>query len=134
VGSPQNNPYAGYTIDDWHWEFLKRNTRYRRLYKAVQRFKAWLDKNGFAPVFGRPFQFERDDRGNGWEWRYQPKGKKPIYLNDLSSPDNPSSRRYKGKLIKKLKSVTPIDVSVDKHGNSSGSTASGLCCQRKADC
>jgi Family of unknown function (DUF6499) len=110
------------TIDDWHWEFLKRNTRYRRLYKAVQRFKAWLEKKGFArvasfPVFGMPFRFERHDRGNGWEWRYQRNGKKPVYLNDFSSPDNPSSRRYKGKLIKKLKPVTQIDRSVDRHGN-----------------
>ena len=120
--SSHNNPYAGYTIDDWNWEFLKRNTRYRRLYKAVQRFKARLDKKGPAPavsftVFGRAFQFERHDRGNGWEWRYKPNGKKAIYLNDLSSPDNPSSRRYKSKLIKKLKPVTQIDGSVDRHGN-----------------
>jgi hypothetical protein len=120
--SSHNNPYAGYTIDDWNWEFLKRNTRYRRLYKAVQRFKARLYKREFArvasfTVFGKPFQFERNDRGNGCEWRYKPNGKKPIYLNDLSSPDNPSSRRYKGKLIKKLKAVTPIDGSVDGHGN-----------------
>jgi hypothetical protein len=120
--SSHNNPYTGYTIDDWNWEFLKRNTRYRRLYKAVQRFKGWLDKKGFAPVasftvFGRPFQFERNDRGYGWEWRYKPNGKKPIYLNDFSSPDNPSSRRYKGKLIKKLKPVTQIDGSLDRHGH-----------------
>jgi Family of unknown function (DUF6499) len=122
VRIPHNNPYVGYTIDDWHWEFLKRNTRYRRLYKAVQRFKAWLEKKGFArvasfTVFGMPFRFERHDRGNGWEWRYQRNGKKPVYLNDFSSPDNPSSRRYKGKLIKKLKPVTQIDRSVDRHGN-----------------
>jgi hypothetical protein len=121
-----NNPYTGYTIDDWNWEFLKRNTRYRRLYKGVQRLKAWLDNKGFAPVasltvFGRPFRFERNNRGNGWEWRYQPNGKKPIYLNDLSSPDNPSSRRYKGKLIKELKAVTQINGAMDRHGNSSDS-------------
>jgi hypothetical protein len=64
------------------------------------------------------FRFRRIDRGNGWEWRYQPNGKQPIYfLNDLSSPDNPSSRRYKGKLIKKLKAVTRIDGLVVEDGN-----------------
>jgi hypothetical protein len=61
------------------------------------------------------FRFSRLDRGNGWEWRYQRNGKQPIYLNDLSSPDNPSSRRYKGKLIKKLKAVTPIAGTTDKN-------------------
>jgi hypothetical protein len=105
VATHTENPYANYHIDDWNWEFLRRNQRYKRAYKAVQRVKTWLDKKGFAPVasftvFGRPFRFERHDRGNGSEWRYQRNGKTPIYLNDLSSPDNPSSRRYKGKLIK----------------------------------
>jgi hypothetical protein len=89
VATHTENPYANYHIDDWNWEFLKRNRRYRRAYKAVQRFKAWLEKEGFArvasfTVFGRRFRFERvDNRGNGWEWRYQPNGKQPIYLNDL---------------------------------------------------
>ena len=109
----QNNPYAGYTIDDWNWEFLKRNQRYKKAYKAIQWLKARLDKKAvtvtasfstFGNAFGQQFRFTRVDRRNGWEWRYQPNGKKPVYLNDLSSPDNPSSRRYKGKLIKKARS------------------------------
>jgi len=140
----QNNPYAGYTIDDWNWEFLKRNRRYKKAYKAVQWLKARLDRKAFfvaasfstfGNAFGQQFRFTRVDRRNGWEWRYKGNGKKPIYLNDLSSPDNPSSRRYKGKLIKKLKPVTQIDGSVDKHGNSSGSCASsGICRQCEPDC
>jgi hypothetical protein len=122
VRSSHSNPYAGYTIDDWNWEFLKRNQRYKRAYKAVQWLKARLDRKALnGPVcfiaFGIQFRFRRVDRGSGWEWCYQRNGKHPIYLNDLSSPDNPSSRRYKGKLIKKLKPVTQIDGSVDRHGN-----------------
>jgi len=50
---------------------------------------------------------------------YPPNGEKPFYLNDLSSPDNPSSRRYIGKLIKKIKPVPPIDGSVHRHCDSS---------------
>jgi hypothetical protein len=80
VGNSQHNDYAGYTVDDWNWEFLKRNSRYIRLYKGVQRFKTWLGKKGFAPiasftVFGKQFQFERDERSNGSEWCYKPNGK-----------------------------------------------------------
>jgi hypothetical protein len=110
-------------IDDWNWEFLRRNQRYKRAYKAVQWLKARLDRKAFTArvsftAFGMQFRFRRIDRGNGWEWRYQPNGKQPIYfLNDLSSPDNPSSRRYKGKLIKKLKAVTRIDGLVVEDGN-----------------
>lgn len=113
MATDTENPYANYHIDDWNWEFLRRNQRYKRAYKAVQWLKARLDRNFFTSAarftaFGMRFRFSRLDRGNGWEWRYQRNGKHPIYLNDLSSPDNPSSRRYKGKLIKKLKAVTPI--------------------------
>ena len=72
-------------------------------------------KKGFAcvasfTVFGKRFQFEPDDRGNGWEWCYRGNGKQPIYLNDLSSRENPSWLRYKSKLIKKLKPVTQIEA------------------------
>jgi Family of unknown function (DUF6499) len=30
-------PYSNYDLDDWQWEFLRRNPRYRRRYRAVQR-------------------------------------------------------------------------------------------------
>jgi len=55
VRSSPNNPYAGYTIDNWNWEFLKRNTRYRRLYKAVQRFKGWLQKKVLLVLHPLPY-------------------------------------------------------------------------------
>ena len=29
------NPYANYGIDDWNWEFLKRNERYKRHTKPL---------------------------------------------------------------------------------------------------
>jgi hypothetical protein len=128
----QNNPYAGYTIDDWNWEFLKRNQRYKKAYKAVQWVKARLDRKAFfvaaslstfGNAFGQQFRFTRVDRGNGCEWCYRGNGKQPIYLNDLSSRDNPSWRRYKGKLIKKLKPVTQIEAPwIDK------AISSGLPC------
>jgi hypothetical protein len=31
------DPYSTYDLDDWQWEFLRRNPRYRRRYRAVQR-------------------------------------------------------------------------------------------------
>jgi hypothetical protein len=114
VTTHTENLYANYTLDDWNWEFLKRNQRYKKAYKAVQWLKARLDRKVFTgalcfSAFGQRYRFTRVDKGNGWEWCYQRNGKKPIYLKDLSSPDNPSSRRYKGKLIKRLKAVTRID-------------------------
>jgi len=108
VRSSEINPYDGYTIDDWNWEFLRRNHRYKRAYKTVQWLKARLDRKAVTAsasftAFGMQLRFRRVDRGNGWEWCYQGKLKHPIYLKDLSSPDNPSSRRYKGKFIQKAK-------------------------------
>jgi hypothetical protein len=80
VRNAQNNDYAGYTIDDWNWEFLKRNECYKRAYKAVQWLKARLDRKALTvavsfTAFGKQFRFARVDRGNGWEWCYQRNGK-----------------------------------------------------------
>jgi hypothetical protein len=44
VATDTENPYANYHIDDWNWEFLKRNSRYRKAYKAVQWLKAMRNK------------------------------------------------------------------------------------------
>jgi hypothetical protein len=44
VATNRENLYANYTLDDWNWEFLKRNPRYKKAYKAVQWLKARLDK------------------------------------------------------------------------------------------
>ncbi len=33
------DPYSTYDLDDWQWEFLRRNPRYKRRYRAVQRAK-----------------------------------------------------------------------------------------------
>jgi hypothetical protein len=114
-----SNPYLGCQLDDWSWEFLRRNTRYIKAYESVQRLKARLDRESrhfisFA-LFRIEYRFVRTNRGNGWEWRYERPGKHPIHLNDLPSPDS-SSRRYKGKLLKKIEAVTPIDATIDEDG------------------
>jgi hypothetical protein len=111
-----------FTLDDWNWEFLRRNRRYKKAYKAVQWIKKRLDgSSGRTEVtfnaFGSCSRFLLADRGNGREWCYYGQAGHPIYLNDLSSPDNPSSRRYKGKLIKKLKAVTRIDSTAEENGS-----------------
>src|SRR5215471_3001911 len=38
------DPYATYDLDDWQWEFLRRNPRYIKAYKAVEWLKKRLDK------------------------------------------------------------------------------------------
>jgi hypothetical protein len=45
----RRDPYVTYDLNDWHWEFLRRNNRYRRLYHAVQRAK---DRNWGYEVDG----------------------------------------------------------------------------------
>src|SRR5215831_6557764 len=35
----RKDPYSNYDLNDWQWEFLRRNPRYRRRYRAVQRAK-----------------------------------------------------------------------------------------------
>ena len=48
MATDTENPYVNYHIDDWNWEFLKRNERYKRAYKAVQWLKAKVDRNFFT--------------------------------------------------------------------------------------
>lgn len=47
----RQDPYKGYTIADWKWEFLRRNPRYIKAYRAIE----WLKrrKNGCFFGFGR---------------------------------------------------------------------------------
>jgi Family of unknown function (DUF6499) len=35
----EKDPYSNYDRDDWEWEFLRRNKRYKLRYRAVQRAK-----------------------------------------------------------------------------------------------
>src|SRR5262249_54009344 len=37
-------PYTNYDLDDWQWEFLRRNPRYIKAYKAVEWLKKRLNK------------------------------------------------------------------------------------------
>jgi hypothetical protein len=38
------DPYSDYDLDDWQWEFLRRNPRYIKAYKAVEWLKKRLNK------------------------------------------------------------------------------------------
>ena len=51
MGKQQKDPYKSYTINDWKWEFLRRNPRYKRAYRATE----WLKRrqNGRFIGFGR---------------------------------------------------------------------------------
>ena len=40
MGKEQKDPYKSYTISDWKWEFLRRNPRYIKAYRAVE----WLKR------------------------------------------------------------------------------------------
>jgi len=40
----EKDPYSTYDLDDWQWEFLRRNPRYIKAYKAVEWLKKRLDK------------------------------------------------------------------------------------------
>jgi hypothetical protein len=48
----RKDPYEKYTIADWKWEFLRRNSRYRRAYRAIERLKRRPYQRFFG--FGRP--------------------------------------------------------------------------------
>ena len=54
MATDTENPYANYLIDDWNWEFLRRNRRHRRAYKAVQ----W--------VIARPSKWRADWDSKRW--------------------------------------------------------------------
>ena len=47
----RQDPYKGYTIADWKWEFLRRNPRYIKAYRAIE----WLKRrrNGCFMGFSR---------------------------------------------------------------------------------
>jgi hypothetical protein len=42
--SQKQDPYPNYDLEDWQWEFLRRNPRYIKAYKAVDWLKKRLDK------------------------------------------------------------------------------------------
>jgi len=44
----KQDPYSSYDIDDWKWEFLRRNPRYRRAARAIE----WLRRTTSAHLKG----------------------------------------------------------------------------------
>jgi hypothetical protein len=90
----RRDPYANYDLDDWQWEFLRRNERYRRLYRAVQRAK---ERGWFREVDG-DCEWLAEDWGQRIRerlaLRFPPPVNDPDYEGDdyktLPSPNIPS--------------------------------------------
>jgi len=74
------DPYEGYTIAQWKWEFLRRNSRYRRAYQALE----WLKKKPYQRFGG----FRRVARYfELLHWLQQQLGLDPEVIQGLPSPD-----------------------------------------------
>jgi hypothetical protein len=105
------DPYSNYDLDDWQWEFLRRNPRYIKAYKAVEWLKKRLDKNtprfqnGSFKAFGVSCHFSRVHAAQRFVWSYEEKWTdhdgsftSGWYL-DLPSP-SASSDKYKTKILR----------------------------------
>jgi hypothetical protein len=121
------DPYSNHDFDDWQWEFLRRNPRYIKAYKANEWLKRRLNKNtprfrpGSFKAFGVYCSFTWIQIGNQYKgWRYDGGTHKTksnivelrndVYsgLLDLPSPDS-NTREYKERLRKKEGAVFEID-------------------------
>jgi len=125
------NPYRNYDIDDWQWEFLKRNKRYQRAYKAIEWLRKRLDKQypnkqlGSFSASGGYFHFTREYLGNGSIWRFdesslRDEDKDGLGINwylDLPSPTS-SSIEYKAKILRMMRprAVVKLGEWSDKDG------------------
>jgi hypothetical protein len=129
------DPYSNYDLDDWQWEFLRRNPRYIKAYKAIEWLKKRLNKTkekrdrraGTFNAFGVQCSFQWIYFSNGeynyegWVYRgstYESKTR-GVYRNDaasgsfldLPSPSD-SAKHYKEKLLKKGGVVSEIEKGV----------------------
>jgi hypothetical protein len=109
------DPYSDYDLDDWQWEFLRRNPRYIKAYKGVEWLKKRLDKNtprvqnGSFKAFGVSCHFSKDYlTAQRFVWKYEEKWTdhdgsftSGWYL-DLPSP-SASSDEYKAKILRMRK-------------------------------
>jgi hypothetical protein len=79
------DPYSDYDLDDWQWEFLRRNPRYIRTYRAVER----AQKRGWGREIENDFMFAADT----WalELRSRLKLINPPTVDDPESGDDPVS-------------------------------------------
>src|SRR5262245_4347940 len=132
------DPYANYDLDDWQWEFLRRNPRYIKAYKAVEWLKKRLNKkknkierNANFNAFGIccSFSWHRHGEDEVWyeDWVYYGSTYRTktgeIRRNDLASGTilelpsrNSTANEYKEKLagyyptwLKKSVPVSEID-------------------------
>jgi hypothetical protein len=79
------DPYSNYDLDDWQWEFLRRNPRYIRAYRAVKRG----EERGWGWEIENDFMFTADT----WvlELRSHLKLSNPPTVDDPESGDDPVS-------------------------------------------
>lgn len=108
------DPYSGYDLDDWQWEFLRRNSRYIKARKAIEWLKKRLDKNtprfqnGSFKAFGVSCHFSRVYAAQSSVWRYDEKwiGHEGSFTSEwyLDLPDpSASSGEYKAKILRMRK-------------------------------
>jgi hypothetical protein len=108
--------YSNYDLDDWQWEFLRRNRGYKRAYKVVEWLKKRLEKKTASPsgggksfvAFGTSYWFSPVFLSDRLVWRYDEKwtgdeGDMELgwYL-DLPSPQA-SFQEYKEKILRMRK-------------------------------
>jgi len=120
----KQDPYRSYDIDDWKWEFLRRNSRYKKKYRAIEWLKRRLSKSssgskGSFRAFGLRCSFSyvlRSKGGDEWHFDHsaiyrkkgieQRSGDQYTFL-DIPSPDAPSTE-YKKKVLRKTDAVSEI--------------------------
>src|SRR5262245_53314608 len=124
----EKDPCSTYDLDDWQWEFLRRNPRYIKAYKAVEWLKKRLDRkrdlrgSGFFRAFGLLYHFSWtgmvSDSGYYEGWMYHGSSHRTkgngVYNNDAASGSflnlpspSASSADYK-KFIGKRPAVSEI--------------------------
>src|SRR6516164_5960017 len=80
------DPYSNYDRDDWEWEFLRRNKRYKLRYRAVQRAKE------------RRWGFEVDEEFVSIAENWAADLCRQLSLCNPSRIDDPNGREYFGLL------------------------------------
>jgi hypothetical protein len=109
------DPYSNYDLDDWQWEFLRRNPRYKKAYKVVEWVKKRLEQKTALPgevksfvAFGTSYWFSPVFLSDRLVWRYDEKwtGNKGEMAQEwyLDLPDpSASSDEYKAKILRMRK-------------------------------
>jgi hypothetical protein len=115
------DPYSNYDLDDWQWEFLRRNPRYLKAYKASEWLKKRLNNKKEKQVprfwiftaFGVQCAFRWISSSSGYKgWVYDGSSyrtkTRQAYRNDAASGSfldlpspSASSEHYKKKFLRK---------------------------------